>query len=227
MSSVEVEPIRGLPSELPEGERILWQGEPRFATLARRAFHLRSIAIYFTLLIVARGLFAYADGRSPGGAFFLALVVVPLAGLGLGLIALMAWAHARTTVYTITNRRVVLRYGVAIPMTVNIPFTIIKDAALKTYANGEGDIPLLLSGDDHIAYLHLWPHARPWQYKQPQPMLRAIPDAASVASTLAFAITAAHGGLVTQPDVSTERPSEPASVQSDSAPSIGHERAYG
>jgi hypothetical protein len=34
------------------------------------------------------------------------------------------------------------------------------------------------SAGKRIAYLHLWPHARPWQLKRPQPLLRALPDAA-------------------------------------------------
>ena len=45
--------------------------------------------------------------------------------LAIGIALVFAWASARTTVYTITNRRVVMRFGIALPMTLNLPFTLI------------------------------------------------------------------------------------------------------
>ena len=39
------EPIPGLPADLPEGERLLWQGSPAWMSLAVRAFHIRKVAI--------------------------------------------------------------------------------------------------------------------------------------------------------------------------------------
>jgi hypothetical protein len=50
--------------------------------------------------------------------------------------------------------------------------------------------------------LVLWPHARPWYFSPPQPMLRAIPDAAKVAGILASALNAAVARSV-QSDSST------------------------
>ena len=50
----EFEPQFGLPERLPAGERILWQGSPDFRALARNAFHLRKLALYFSVLLVAR-----------------------------------------------------------------------------------------------------------------------------------------------------------------------------
>jgi hypothetical protein len=47
-----------------------------------------------------------------------------------------------------------------------------------------GDIAIELDGPDRIAYLHLWPHARPWELNRPQPMLRALADVAAVGSLL-------------------------------------------
>ena len=207
MSEIEIEPVRGLPEELPPGERILWQGEPRPRALARHAFHIRSIAIYFSVFIVARGLTALWSGRSPVDALWFTLMVVPLAALGLGVLYLLAWANARTTVYTITNRRVVMRYGVGIPMTVNIPFNIIGSAALKVHADGTGDVSLRLMGEDRLAYLHLWPHVRPWRLADPQPMLRAIEEPQPAAGILADAMAEAVGGEVAAP--SAEGTDEP------------------
>jgi hypothetical protein len=45
------EPTPGLPEKLPEGENLLWQGSPDWRALARSAFHVRKVALYFALLL--------------------------------------------------------------------------------------------------------------------------------------------------------------------------------
>lgn len=194
MQTFEHEPVPGLPEALPEGERILWQGSPRVGALAVRAFHARKVGIYLGLLVVARGLFAAADGATAPEAILAAAQVLPIAVLGVGILVGLAWAHARTTLYTITNRRVVLRYGVALQMMVNLPFTAIVSASFRTFRDGTGDLPLVVRGDVGPSYLHLWPHARPWRMARPEPALRALPDAASVARTLAEALLVHRSG---------------------------------
>jgi hypothetical protein len=182
--------IRGIREPLPEGERVLWQGAPDWRSLARRAFHVRKLALYFGVLVlwgIASGL---ADDQPARAAAASALWSTTLALVGLGVLAGLAWAIARTTTYAITSSRVVMRIGVALPMTVNLPLRLLDGAAMKAYSDGTGDIPLALSGDDRIAWLHLWPHVRPWRLARPQPMLRAVPDAARVARILAEATAA-------------------------------------
>ena len=49
----EFEPQHGLPERLPGDERIVWQGAPDPGVLARRAFHLRKLALYFGLLLMS------------------------------------------------------------------------------------------------------------------------------------------------------------------------------
>jgi hypothetical protein len=185
LSEYDFEPVPGLPAQLPAGEQILWQGAPQWHAMARRAFHTRKVAIYFAVLLGWRALSALADGHSVSEALLAALWLLPLALACLGLLAGLAWGYSRSTVYTLTDRRVVMRFGIALPMTVNIPFRIIDSAALKTYPDGTGDLPLQLTGKDRIAYLALWPNTRPWQFARPQPMLRALPQAAAVAELLA------------------------------------------
>jgi hypothetical protein len=87
-----------------------------------------------------------------------------------------AYLCAKTTVYTITTRRVILRYGIAFTKAVNVPLRLVKSAGLRTHGNGTGDIAVQLSGPEKIAYLILWPHARPWRFTSPEPMLRALPE---------------------------------------------------
>ena len=110
-------------------------------------------------------------------------------GLALGLLGVIGLLIARTSVYTITDRRVVMRIGVVLSITFNLPFKQIESAAVRHRGNaGAGDIVLSLSGADRIAYLHLWPHVRPWQMKRTQPMLRALANVDEVAKVLATAL---------------------------------------
>ena len=191
MTEHEFEPVRGLPGELPRGETMLWQGAPDWWSLAQRAFHMRTVAHYFGLLMVWRGGSAAMAGQDTVGALQAAL----------GLLAGLAFMTARTTVYSITNQRIVLRFGFALPKAINIPFAIVESATLKTNSDGSGDLGVTLSQPNKVAYLLIWPHARPWKVTRPQPSMRAIPDAAAVATQLMHALKSVHGerGVVHTP----------------------------
>lgn len=183
----EFEASHGLPAALPKGERIIWQGSPDLKSLAKHAFHVPTLAAYFGLLLAVRGALAISDGVGTAEALRSVAIVAPLAVVGVGLVWLIAWLVARSAVYTLTNRRVVMRIGVVLNITFNLPLKTIGSAGLKLHSDGTGDIPLTLTTDDNIAYPHLWPHARPWQLKRTQPMLRCVPHAARVGQLLAEA----------------------------------------
>lgn len=203
MSEHDFEPIRGLPGALPAGESILWQGAPDWWLLAQRAFHLRSVALYFALLIAGRAAFV--------GVAEAALEFAPFALASFALLTGLAALTARTTVYTITNRRLVLRFGVALPKAINIPFAIVAGGALKYYGGG-GDIAVTLTPPNAINYFLLWPHARPWKLMAPEPALRALTDAQSVKAILSEALRAAQavGAAVPAPAATPERALTPA-----------------
>lgn len=184
------EPVRGLPESLPDGEHILWQGSPKWTALAKRALHVRGIAIYFGLLAAWFAGAAILEGTSVWAAAWSAARVVPGAAVSLALLATLAFFLARAAVYTITNRRLVMRFGIALPMVLNIPFSQIKSADLKAYRDGTGDIPLKVSSPKRQSMVVLWPHVRPWRTVEPEPMLRCVPDARRVADILATALRA-------------------------------------
>ncbi|MBK1721673.1 photosynthetic complex putative assembly protein PuhB [Thiocystis violacea] len=188
MKEYDFEPIKGLPEQLPPGEELLWQGAPRWGALARRAFHVRKIAIYFVVLEVLAIAVDWSDGLSMASVLSSLSWMLVLAGVSIGALVLLAWAMARSSVYTITSQRLVMRIGVALPMMMNLPFKQIRSADLRVYEDGTGDIPLLLASSAKPSYMIFWPHARPWHFSPPQPMLRAIPDAAKVAAILAGAL---------------------------------------
>ncbi len=191
MKIVRKNAIPGLPGTLPRGEELLWQGSPNWWSLALRGFRLRGVAIYFGILAGLRAAFAWSDGATAVESLLGALWLVVLGALAIGLFCLYAKLVARSSIYTITSRRIVMHVGVALPMTINFPFKVITSAALAEHPNGSGDIPFVLTEGSKTSYMVLWPHARPWRFSQVEPMLRGIPDAHRVATLLADALVAA------------------------------------
>lgn len=191
MTEHDDEPIRGLPGVPPRGETILWQGAPDWRRLARTAFHLPAVAAYFAILsAVALGDAAWRGIGTPSDLAGVGATLL-VGALGIGLLALLAWATARNSVYTLTDRRIVLRIGIALPKCINLPLATIGSVGLASHGDGSGDLPLTLSAAHRLDYLALWPHARPWRIARPQPMLRAVPDADAVAAVIASACRAA------------------------------------
>ncbi len=187
----------GLPEPLPAGERVLWQGAPDTAVLARRVFHIHKVAVYFALLLVWSVASALHDGAALAGAFRPLLWLVPLFALCLALLWLMARWTAHTTVYTLTDRRIVMRIGIVLTVAYNLPLKRIESADLLDLGRGSADIALALEPGTRIAWLHLWPHVRPWRVARTQPMLRALRDGAAVAALLARAWSDANGVAAT------------------------------
>ena len=134
----EFEPQPGLPETLPAGETLLWQGSARLARAgaprlprAQAGALLRACCWLRAALRAGRrrlrcrrraARHAAAAGRWPPSA--------------LGLVALLAWLSARTTVYTLTDQRVVMRIGIVLTLTFNLPLRRIAAAGLRRDADG-------------------------------------------------------------------------------------------
>lgn len=178
------EPVPGLPEELPQGETMLWQGSPNWQAMAISAFHVRKVAVYFGLLLTWK-LSTAATGEE------MVDTTLWLTGLGaasLGILALLAWLYARGTIYTLTTKRVVIRSGLALPVTLNLPLSLVETAALTRQPRGTDGIALTVAKPNRVAWLVLWPNARPWNFTNPQPMLRCLHDAQVVVPLLAKAL---------------------------------------
>ncbi|MDX8349141.1 photosynthetic complex putative assembly protein PuhB [Cognatiyoonia sp. IB215446] len=180
------EPVRGLPEALPEGEHILWQGAPDPRRLAREALALRWVAGYFALLTVWRVGVSSADVPF-GIALMHGLPFVVSGIIACGILYGIAYVQARSTVYTLTNKRVAMRIGAALTMTLNLPYVCIGTAKLDLKSSGHGTLAFELIGETRISYLMSWPHVRPWYVARTQPALRCIPDAENVARIFADA----------------------------------------
>ncbi len=183
------EPIRGLPEMLPPGEEILWQGAPDWWALAKESLCVKWVAGYFVLLFGWRSVVAAAD-LSWGAALAQSSFYLILGAVTCALLVAIAWCQAKTAIYTVTNRRVIMRIGAALTMTLQFPFHWVGAADLVTRDDGTGTIALRTLGDTRFSYLMLWPHLRPWRFAKTQPALRAIPEAAKVARLVADAAQA-------------------------------------
>ena len=171
-------------------ETVLWQGRPATMGLLRSLFHIRAVMGYFVVLAAWNLAASHADGLWASAAFKSALWVTVPAAVAALVLVVMSWLIATTTHYTITDRRVIMQIGVALPIALTLPLKRIVSANVKLNADGSGDIPLSI-GRQKLAYMLIWPHARPWRLKQPEPMLRAVPNVRDVAAILSRALLTA------------------------------------
>jgi hypothetical protein len=188
----EFEPQFGLPERLPPSERLLWQGQPLPGIVARRVFHLPLVCAYFAVMLAWRVGAQLQDGVALLAALSGSWVLALLAAVAIGILAGLARLMASTTVYTLTDQRVVMRIGIVLTVTYNLPLKHLDAAHLLPLSGSQGEIALQLRGDTRIAYLHLWPHARPWLFARPQPMLRGLADAQAVSRLLSEAWAAVN-----------------------------------
>ena len=193
-----LEPIPGLPEALPEGEVLLWQGAPAWTEIAQRVFLIRWVMAYFLLLAGWEILNAVVQGSSMVTAIGSAATLMLVGSLGIGILALLARVAAKTSVYSITSRRLVLRVGIALPITINIPFAAIAGADLRNGKDGHGDIMMELLPSHRISWIALWPHCAGWSFGRPRPMLRGVANAESVARILGEAVASAVGAAISR-----------------------------
>jgi hypothetical protein len=192
MSRFKGKPVGGLPGRLPEGETLLWQGAPEWRGLARYAFRVRIAGAYFAALVAVR----VGASLLAGDPFTLALGT-GVTGTVLGVAAVsmfcaFSWLISRSTTYSITTKRVVITYGMALPKSVNLPFSRLEAADVKVCADGTGDVRLRLPQEVRLSYLLLWPHVNAGKNGRAEPVLRALAAPQHVAGILAAAI----GGTV-------------------------------
>jgi hypothetical protein len=210
-------PLKELPAPLPEGERVIWRGRPSVKGLALRAFHVRELPLYFGAFLAWR-LWSLHAGNAPLKDYAWATVAtIGPAIVSAAVLTGLAWLFARAACYTVTSKRVLLQFGVALPMTMNIPLSKISGAALKTYRDGSGDIPLKLADNERVSHLLLWPHVRPWKLIVSEPMLRAVPDAAVAAAKLSEALTGQPGPQVMATSVRVVAPDDVPNAASAAA----------
>ena len=174
-------------STLMPNERVLWEGRPAWRAVARDVTHVGWLAGYVALLLIWHA----ADNRAAGlGPLDTLLAGIPLTVLSLIVLAgitAFAWIIARTTTYTVTTERCILRYGVALTATLSIPLRKVAAISVAVHDDGTGDLLLQVKPGTKMGFLKLWPHVRPWRFRTAQPMLRGVPGVVGVAAMLSKA----------------------------------------
>ncbi len=210
--------IRGVPHPLPIGETILWEGAPMARAVARHAFYQRALLAYFLAMVLVWAIFTpNALGSSD---FLIGLGVrLGLTAAVMTVVEILSIVVARTTWYAITNKRVVLRIGMVIPMSINIPFALLESAGAGSFKDGTGQVTLKMMPGNRLAYIALWPHCRMRNLNNPEPVLRALQAPAAVGGVLADAVAAAASHDVTSrlergvsPDATADRRLAPQTV---------------
>jgi hypothetical protein len=181
----EIEPSPGLPARLPDGEFIVWQGRPEARIVMIRLLRARWIAAYFAIAAlwsVAVGLNnAEAAWQLLGRLVFIAVAAMTV----FAIMALYARAVAGTTLYTMTNKRIVMRVGIAISASFNLPYSQIAGADFRKGADGSGDLALTLKPGHGLSGSVFFPHQRGGLWRKLSPQLMCLPDIAPVAAMLA------------------------------------------
>ena len=176
---------------------VLWSGRPDAWAAAKRIWRLPWAAAWFALLAADGARMAVAAPpatlRPWDGELRLAVVaVVTLAGL-----AALAWLTAKTMLYEIDDRALTMRFGLALPATLVIPFAAIEAVSVKSHADGAGDVAIRLRPGRGVPYLKLMPHARPWRLRKAEPMLRGVRGAGVAAALLCRETARAHAERAT------------------------------
>ncbi len=176
----------------PTRPTAVWSGRPDWTASLVRIWKVGWVAAWFAALLADGLRLAVAAAAGPARALAWAgeerLALVAAVVL-LGLLALAALTR-RSTRYTIEARSVTLRYGLALPATLVIPFAAIAQVDVRTHRDGTGDVALRLKPGQGVIYPKLWPHARPWRWMRAEPMLRCVPDAGVAAALLCRALAA-------------------------------------
>lgn len=190
---LDFEPRSGIGGRLPEGETVLWQGAPEWRALARSAFHVVKLALYFAVLAAWVAAGRLSAGAGLGEAIRAGASLAAMGGVAVGILCVLARLYAGGTVYTLTTRRIVIRSGLALPVTFNLPLAQVERADVASGRQGAGSISFALVKPNRVALLAIWPNARPWRFSDPEPTLRCIAAVEDVARLVAGALQAQAG----------------------------------
>ena len=181
----------GLDKPLPAGEKILWQARPSARHMGAVVFRFRLVAIYLAALVGITVAFFTEGGWPLGPAIAMGLLAIPAGLIGMGALALIGVLMARTSCYTLTNRRIILHIGVSFDRTISIPLSAVTNARIRPRGRkGMGDLAFEVKDVGGLNYMNLWPHARALHFMPPQPALRALPDVKEACDAIGDALVA-------------------------------------
>tara|TARA_B000000609_G_scaffold157632_1_gene152676 strand:+ start:919 stop:1557 length:639 start_codon:yes stop_codon:yes gene_type:complete len=168
---------------IPNGESILWKGRPSLWGFSWNLFGLKWITLYLSMLsIVSVARFFASDFYT---AFYVDFLPFFLSGIFASIILIgLAATQTYSTVYIITENRVIIKTGAALSFLISMPFKKIKEVNLQKRGASIGTISFELLSEKRVPYISCWPSVRPWKFKRTQPAFSCIGSVDEVATIL-------------------------------------------
>ena len=168
---------------IPNGESILWKGRPSLWGFSWNLFGLKWITLYLSMLsIVSVARFFASDFYT---AFYVDCLPFFLSGIFASIILIdLAATQTYSTVYIITENRVIIKTGAALSFLISMPFKKIKEVNLQKRGASIGTISFELLSEKRVPYISCWPSVRPWKFKRTQPAFSCIGSVDEVATIL-------------------------------------------
>jgi hypothetical protein len=154
-------------------KKICWVGRPDWKSFGYHAFGLKYFLIYF--FICAFYAVSQIESTFSFGELFIKYNPYLLSGTFAGaIVLLLAYIAARHTCYVITEKRIVIRTGVALVFLLNMPFKNILSIDTKPLAKGRGNVIFKVQSKKRIPYLSCWPSVKVGNFLEPIPAFRSI-----------------------------------------------------
>jgi len=168
---------------IPDGESILWKGKPSLWGFSWNLFGLKWITFYLSILsVVSIARFFASDFHT---AFYIDFLPFFLSGIFASIILIgLAAIQAYSTVYIITENRVIIKTGAALSFLISMPFKKIKEVNLQKRGASIGTISFELFSKKRVPYISCWPSVRPWKFKKTQPAFSCVRSVEEVATIL-------------------------------------------
>ena len=168
---------------IPDGESILWKGKPSLWGFSWNLFGLKWITFYLSILsVVSIARFFASDFHT---AFYIDFLPFFLSGIFASIILIgLAAIQAYSTVYIITENRVIIKTGAALSFLISMPFKKIKEVNLQKRGASIGTISFDLFSKKRVPYISCWPSVRPWKFKKTQPAFSCVRSVDEVATIL-------------------------------------------
>lgn len=169
--------VKRLPDEvrksIPNNEKIHWNGEPSWASLGYQVFGIKYLIFYFILSAL------YAVSQLGPVFSLLAFLVhyVPFlisGAVAASILFVLAYLATRHTSYVITEKRIVIRTGVALVFLLNVPLKNIISIDKQRLAGGRGNLSFEAKSKKRIPFLSCWPSVKSGSFVQPSPAFRSI-----------------------------------------------------
>ena len=170
--------------DLPPDETLLWSAQPKPSAFVRRVFHLRALTMYFALIVGFSSIGTLSSAAEMKVLLGSLVWQLSLGGMVLVILNVLGRFYAKSTIYALTNKRFVIRSGLALPSVIAIPLTKLQSAGIRTYSDDTGDIVLVPDKGLKVYWLLLWPSVRTFEWRHVQPLLRAIEKPEVVAGML-------------------------------------------